>query len=238
MTKYIRTFYNDEKAIIRMSGCQHCPLMRYDQNLFMCECRFFRSPETNVVKDFVLVYSKNQQRVMDLINTPNWCLLPNSYLEMLVNNDIYSLMNGGIRVTTSPNNTSINLIDASDQNYSLNNVTKYKEQQQSTIIIPDHRDMDDILNPFYDDYHNYRPLNNNTFTTPPVVKKYNVCSLCGEEDESVERNENMGMCDDCWEEASDDQNKLNQAYINNFRLKRNVKIEPTVQFKLLKEINT
>lgn len=234
MTKYIRTFYDNEKSVIRLVGCQQCPLMKYDPNLFMCECRYFRSPHTNVLKDFVLCYSKNQKRVMDLVDIPDWCSLPNTYIDMLTNNDIYTLMNGGVRVNTSPNNTNINLIDGSEQNYDLGKITKYNEQ--SSIIIPDHRDMDDILNPFYDDYHKYRPLN--TTVTPPVVKKYNICSLCGEEDESVERNENMGMCNDCWEESSDDQTKLNQAYINNFRLKRNIKTESNIKFKLLKEINS
>jgi hypothetical protein len=48
----------------------------------------------------------------------------------------------------------------------------------------------------------------------------NICSLCGEEDESVNRNTNHGMCDDCWEDGYNDSNKKKQAFINNFRLKR------------------
>jgi len=53
---------------------------------------------------------------------------------------------------------------------------------------------------------------------PIIIKK--ICSMCGEDKNDVNRNDNMGMCNDCWNRFELDDEKNHFAFINNFRLKR------------------
>jgi len=68
------------------------------------------------------------------------------------------------------------------------------------------------------------------------IKKINhkICSLCGEEDDNVNRNNNYGMCDSCWEISKHNEYNKKLSYINNFRLKRDIGIKS--HFKFLSDI--
>lgn len=242
MSKYIRTYYENKKSIIKMEGCQHCPLMRFDRSLFMSECRYFRSSLGNVVKDFVVVYSKNQHRVMENITPPVWCKLPNTLDEMSHSKDTYTVTQIGIRCDTMDGDMNLSLLDATDLTYDVNNVTNYGVMLPSPLESSYRPDNGlDLFRGYGSSYvsgYGSRALERHYNTmTAPVVKHNKCCSLCGEEDESVDRNTNLGMCEYCFEISKDDEPKLNQAYINNFRLKRNVKVDANIQFKMLKEIN-
>lgn len=228
--KHIRTYYNNEKTIIRMIGCHQCPLMKFDEKLRVCECRYFQLHSNNILKDSITTFNKETKKVLEFIDFPDWCRLPNTYLDMCLSESTYTLTFAGISVNMSDKSKNIKLVDACDHDYDVYNVTNYRRKNGLVSLpssnIEDYGEIENMYKNFDDAYK------------PKTVVKKEICSLCGEEDESVNRFKNNGMCEDCFELSTDDQYKQNQAFIANFRLKRNVKTDLTVQFKQLKEINS
>jgi hypothetical protein len=47
-----------------------------------------------------------------------------------------------------------------------------------------------------------------------------ICSICGENKDTVKRKENLGVCEKCLEIYKDNESMKYFAYVNNFRLKR------------------
>lgn len=265
MAKYIRTYYNNEKSIIRMLGCHQCPLMRFDNGLFVCECRYYRSPMGNIVKDFVSVYHRESKRVLEYIEPPIWCKLPSTFDEMSKSKNTFTLTQIGIHV--NPNDVDVNcrLIDTVEDNYDVNSITNYRSsfpsinpndysigkrkdyRRESASLFSGYGSKAlEINRTVFSQNRDNKRTGNGTYNSRVMddyiinltkPKDSKICSLCGEEDDSVDRNSNLGMCDECTEISEGDEMKLNQAFINNFRLKRNVKIESSVQFKRLKDIN-
>ena len=252
--KYIRTYYNNEKSIIKILGCHHCPLMRFDNGLFVCECRYYKSHLNNVVKDFVSVYNKETRRIIEHIEPPFWCKLPNSLEEMFKCKQTFTLTDIGIHVKTNDDDFNCLIINAMDLNYDVNNISNYKNNlpfinnfnRISQNKKDYRRDSVSLFNGYGHNSSDRCRTSHGTYNSRVMdeyvinsskPKNINICSLCGEEDETVDRNKNFGMCDHCFDISENDENKLNQAFINNFRLKRNIKIEYNVQFKKLKNIN-
>ena len=225
MTKYIRTYLNSKKSILKITGCETCPLMNLNILTFSCQCRYYKSylSNDNMIKDFVSVYYYLNDRVIECIDIPHWCKLPNNIKEIEESNNTFSLKEFGINVDTEDTEKNVTIIES----FKLSDVNGYNtlpNVYKSAIPLPSSF-------PSMGE-HGYNGNGFNTTSTP----KYEYCSLCGEEDESVNRNENFGMCESCIELSENDEMKLNQAYINNFRLKRKIKIETNTQFKRLKII--
>lgn len=252
--RYIRTYYNNEKTIIKMLGCHHCPLMRFDNGLFVCECRYYRSHLNNIVKDFVSVYHRETKRIIEYIEPPIWCKLPKTIDEIFASHQTFTLTDIGIHVNNTDNDNNILILDSTDLSYDINNITNYKNNlpiinnfDRVSQNKKDYRRGSVSLFNGYGNNSSERCISGRGTYNSRVMDDYiintskpkntNICSLCGEEDETVNRNKNLGMCDHCLEISENDENKINQAFINNFRLKRNIKIENNIQFKKLKNIN-
>jgi len=83
----------------------------------------------------------------------------------------------------------------------------------------------DILNDNYVKYIENKLVTKEKFDN--VINENNIqsfekiCSNCGKYKEDVNRNENIGMCSDCYSNFKISNDNYN-IYINNFRLKRNI----------------
>ena len=67
-----------------------------------------------------------------------------------------------------------------------------------------------------DDDDNFEYIRRSLPTTPPIL----VCSYCGGQDVSVNRDINNGMCETCYNTYKDNEVIMQQSLISNFRLKR------------------
>jgi len=246
MEKYIRTFYNDEKVIMKLSGCEVCPLMRFHKNEDSCTCRYFTDKYNDNLIDPFVINSTLQGIVNEKIKIPEWCGLSNNLLDLAFNKTTYRAFVSSILVDNNDNcddsllpfidveklklednkkldNFLIQLIDNKvnfDYDCDMNDNFSHSE---SGLCIKHHSDFDKIVK------------HQNNYKHQTVVKKQEICSLCGEDDESVKRTVNNGMCSECWKLYENDEDKKKQAFINNFRMKRN-KNFPKESFKLISNI--
>jgi hypothetical protein len=239
MEKFIRTYYNDEKVIMKLTGCQFCPLMRFDMINTRCLCRYFSNELQDTVVDvFVIDYSEKGV-VEDKIKIPRWCGLSDSIEELLKDRTTYRAF---------PSSVIINDEDDCDDD-KLPFVDAEKQKNEEDIIMekfmiqlsrrPANFDPEEFIDGevnIHRDFTNSPEEEAGKYGFQVPIKKHEVCSACGEEDETVKRNENIGMCEDCWNEYQFNEEKKKQAFVNNFRMKRN-KDFPKEPFKIIDEIN-
>ena len=213
MAKYLKTYHNDIKIARVVDGCEECPLMKHNKTLMRCTCKIFNScTNDNVVDDFVISYNINTQKVNDKIKIPVWCGLASSYDELSNTSDVYRCKKNLINITRNDKSRNLPIIlskdiikqevDIINKNYLFSNSDK------DGILLDDNSNID--LDEF-DDFFSWKHVDK----TP---NKF-VCSSCGEECDSVLRNNNNGICDNCKIVVNKDDYKI---FINNFRLKRNI----------------
>lgn len=245
--KFIRTFYNDEKVIMKLNGCQYCPLMRFDMDKSKCNCRmFFNEMQDSTVDVFVINYT-DKGVVQDRIKIPRWCLLSDSIEDLLKNRTTYRAFPSSVLINEEDDcdDNKLEFIDAeklrNEEDIIMENFMAQLSQRPANFNPEEFIDGEvDIHRDFTNQFNarNFSSIEADAekygFQIPN--KKQEVCSVCGEEDESVKRNNNIGMCDDCWDTYQDDEEKKKQAFINNFRMKRN-KDFPKQSFKIVDEIN-
>ena len=244
MARYIRTFYNDEKVIMKLEGCQVCPMMRFNMLECKCTCRYFSNKYTknSTVNPIVLDYT-DEGIVKEQIKQPLWCELPYTFEELTEYRITFRAFRSSILVDGLDlcDDTKLDIIDAEElrrfEDISLEkfllqlNGTRFNamdtvspEDTEEGREVDIHRDFDELQRQYEKVYGYQTPVKNN------------LCSICGEEDETVKRNKNIGMCDDCWDSYKDDEEKKKQAFINNFRMKRNMDF-PKESFKMIDGIN-
>lgn len=215
MNRYIRF---EENSIIKkeiftfyIDSCNNCPLMFYNRSGFSCKCRVFRNKEhSNIIKGFVMGFYNN--KLGEKINIPAWCGLPKDLTELkktdkyyIINNDtVISSYKKNIPITPIINNT-FSLIDVN-----------FEDEDDDDVEL-----FDSILNTFDPMGENDRLINTEiTINGIGGIK----CSLCGEFKVDVKRHEHDGMCNECCTKSLNDNILLKKAFINNFRLKRNITI--------------
>ena len=211
MYKYIKTFYNDKKVILKLDSCNSCPLLKIDKSTFSCKCKYFYDDvsNSNTVLDMMLYYNFKTNIVYDYIRIPRWCALPSSLSELYKSTNTYRIMTNGLYILGADNDgVNLDVIDTIEQKLIYSNFIHEKYPEGDV---------------------------NRSLATIPARINYCNCSLCGEEDSSVKRDERFGMCDCCAELSKNDNSRLNQAFINNFRLKRNIKAI-SKEFRIIKEI--
>jgi hypothetical protein len=239
--KYLRTFYNDEKVIMKLNGCQFCPLMRFDMINTRCLCRYFSNEfQDTVVEVFVIDYS-DKGVVEDKIKIPKWCGLPNTIEELIKERTTFRSFPSTILVNEDDNcdDNELPFIDA-EQKKNEEDVLMEKFMIQLSKRPSWRKEFDEEVDIHRSDFSslNVRDFTNSTEYDEEIygyqssIIKQEVCSLCGEEDETVDRKEKNGMCDDCWNEYQFDEEKKKQAFINNFRMKRN-KDFPKESYKII-----
>lgn len=225
--KYLRTYYNNQKIILKVSLCNDCPLMRFHENEMKCTCRMFSDKKTgnNVLDNWAVNYNIFGT-VFDNISIPKWCELSNTMEELFFSKLSYYPNPVSVIIETSHDNydyntpilnakikklENINFIYRLVQNNTKKNTIKHIDNK--TTINKDNKNYN--YNDDYDILKNYESNYN-------LLDK--ICSLCGEKHDTVNRMENNGMCKKCYEKYNNDKIKMNQSFINNFRLKRNVDI--------------
>jgi hypothetical protein len=103
MEKYIRTFYNDEKVIMKIKGCQVCPLMKFHKNEDLCTCRYFSDKHQDNVIDPFVINSTAQGIVNEEIKIPEWCGLSNNLLDLSFNKTTYRAFVSSVLVDSNDN---------------------------------------------------------------------------------------------------------------------------------------
>lgn len=252
--KYIRTYYENKKIVLRMLGCHHCPMMKFDKVKRICSCKYYGSNGSNVIKSNIMVFSPHGGKVFEMVNIPDWCHLPSSMTDIMKNRQTYRMLKSGIQVTSLDNTPcEKEFVDAFeiyiDPSKFECEYLSYKSNLPS-IIDKDKNKSDIKVDKYIDNLIKYTFPNKDSEgketeeessvpaapAAPAETPKYENCSLCGEEDESVDRTKNYGMCDDCWETSENDNDVKKQAFINNFRIKRKVKVDKETQFKLIVDL--
>jgi hypothetical protein len=227
MSKFLRTVQKidgiNQKVILQVEKCNDCPLMKFHQQSCLATCRVFSSDQGNVVDDFVLDYNVNTGEIYGDIEIPEWCRLA----------DFKNQLNFDIKTYTTHNDkvlTSDAIVDDDLPVYMASDIDKkhiVEEQDDLNSMLPAlvaasvfKNDSDAAYEAAYAEYDEYDEYGYTHYTSNITTKNDNNCSLCGEEDKSVNRNTNHGMCDQCWEVSYDNDDRKKQAFINNFRMKR------------------
>lgn len=225
---------------MKLSGCQFCPLMRFDMINTRCLCRWFKDERNNTVVDVFVIDYTEKGVVEDKIKIPNWCGLSNT---------IESLLQDRVTYRSFPSSVIINENDDCDDN-ELPFIDAEKQKNEEDVLMekfmiqlskrPANFDPEEFIDgevnkPNLPTKYNFSDEDDERYGYQSPIKKFEVCSSCGEEDETVKRKENIGMCDDCWDEYQFDEEKKKQAFVNNFRMKRN-KDFPSEPFKIVNEI--
>ncbi len=238
--KYIRSFFDNKKSIIKMDGCQHCPLMKFKLIDSVCLCRKFTDGNgLNVIEPWVLDHT-DSGLILGIINTPNWCKLSNSLDELKKDRTTYKPFISSILIEENDmcNDDELPLIDI--DKLSLKSPEKVYDylmflvdRSSITNIYPNRINYFGSVNDtdYYDDEYY-----GGTKYEPEYKSKHKICSSCGEEDETVKRNINYGMCESCWKLNSSDEERMKQAFINNFRMKRKNNFDYNKTFKVIKEL--
>lgn len=243
--RYIRSFFDNTKSIIKISGCQHCPLMKFKVKDSVCVCRSFRDTNnSNIIEPWVLNHT-DRGIILEDIKIPKWCELPKKLEDLKEYKRTYRAFTSSVLMEENDtcNDNDLPFIDI-DKESSKNPEKIYDYLMtlvdKSSIVgsYPNRFNHFGSINDtdYYDDEYygrNYETENFNLISK----SKYEVCSCCGEEDKSVKRNSNYGMCDGCWEIYKNDDFKKRQSFIHNFRMKRNNNFDYNKVFKIINEIN-
>jgi hypothetical protein len=217
MQKYIRTYYDNKNVIVKLSGCNQCPLLYYDIKENKCKCKYYSQHGSNILlEDINIVYYENLDKVYTHIEFPNWCKLSDTLGDLHDKNKYtFKINDSGIIINTyDTDGINLYIINPNIINPNITqgitiDMTKYVYKNTEINNLP-------VISNIINSSNNYNHLQE-------TKKTYGECSMCGEEDESVNRNTKFGMCDVCWGKFELDDDKNHFAFINNFRLKRKAK---------------
>ena len=248
MARYIRTFYNGDKVIMKLSGCQVCPLMRFNMIDVKCTCRYFSSSDKrNVVNHFVIDYN-DKGAVYEKTMPPPWCGLPTELAGLAKYRTTFTAYYTSILINGS-DDCDDNTLDIIDAEELRNREDVELDKFLTKLYCKPYNPKDSTFSP--EDYvdgeggNDTNSVHNNLqsaisymnrerdYGYQTKIEKYKICSSCGKEKEFVKRDENMGMCNVCWDLYKDDESKKKQAFINNFRLKRDKNFLKTDDIKTL-----
>jgi len=227
MSKFIRTVHRidgiNQKVILQLDRCNDCPLMKFHQHNCIATCRVFSSTQGNIIDDFVLEYNSHTGEIFDDIKIPNWCLLADLQSQLSFDIKTYTVLNDKVLTSEAIVDKDLPLVIASNVNILQNEELGVHELLPALVTASVFaNDPDAAYEAAYDEYDDFEDMGFNGYSehhTPPT-SKHGICSLCGEEDETVNRNTNHGMCDECWKVSHNDDKRIKQAFINNFRMKR------------------
>jgi len=198
--RYLYTKIDNCPQFLVMDKCNLCPFLINDFKGGHALCSKFEHPESicenknhiSVVSSYRHKKSSNQNfHILTQVDIPFWCELPD-HLTKVTYNDEINYIKGGELVKESNHNYS-NMIRLINMEF-----VKYDDDYETLISVYD--------------------VDSTKSTTP--IKNTEVCSMCGEDKEDVDKNEHYGMCNGCWELYHDNDEKKKQAFINNFRMKR------------------
>lgn len=212
-SKCIGTKVDGKNAIMRLNTCNMCPFLTFDPFIKTAFCR--NPKEDHLTKKVITIsyaymYNDGYHFPLNDVFIPDWCQLSDLTADVIAYKKISYQEGGNVYTDTIQNFTEFHIY--SDKNLKFNGCkletrVSSSNQQKSLPQSTSNIDSSDITRFSY--------------SSTPYVKK-DTCSSCGEYKEEVDRNKNLGMCNDCWDKISNKKhnNELYFAYINNFRLKR------------------
>ncbi|MFW6225705.1 MAG: hypothetical protein ACOC3V_01940 [bacterium] len=217
--KYIKTEINNNDSIMVMDSCNLCPLLSFDHDTKVVRCLKYNRPykdiepyKSNIIKQNTNGYkfSRGIYLPLEKIEIPKWCGL----------SDNISSIKSKIYVKTGQNKYKYRFY------YNKNNTCNYDYQIQNSKDVDYDRCFIKLIkredkpkrkiNTNFKNENNTKPPISHT-STQKILKE---CSYCGNKDTTVSRNNNMGMCEKCWNLYKENKDKKYLSYINNFRLKR------------------
>jgi hypothetical protein len=218
--RYIFTKVDNRPQFVITDICNHCPFL-ISESGYDAKCSKYVNPKTNSNK-IQMVYGymyrttptgKTKLETLTNINIPSWCDLPNHISKVTPKNNINYIKNGKLKTDSGESYALTVSIISGDK-------IEFSEEDLESLVTKKDK-------PKYVNYGNE--------VTPPIkTKNTEICSLCGEDKEGVDRNKKRGMCKTCYSENKKNKKKLYSAYINNFRLKR----RETWKNQDFKKINT
>lgn len=225
--RLLRIYNNNDKIILKIWGCDDCPLMRYEHSTKKSYCREFNNLGNNLlIEDTPIYYNVDASYFsFEMIDIPTWCKLPYNYGELINNKQIYEITDDRIIIRPFTTKEYIlpqtfirkecNILTGKSKNifpedYNKNKITFIDETINNSNDIKSISEIRSLI------------VSNNEISDPVVVKKLNKCSRCNKEYKYIDKNINFGLCKRCWKFVKKDKNLSNKYFINNFRLKRNV----------------
>lgn len=206
--KYIGTKIDNKSAIMGLSTCNMCPFLYFESHSKSAFCKNPR--EEHLTKKHIMVcysymYNDGYHYPLNEVSIPDWCQLSNMVVDILGAKKISYQDSGDVHTDT--------ITSFGEFHIYADKKLKFKGCKLETKFAPDNKDNTTTQKSLPE---------RTTYSAPiPVVKK-EVCSLCGESKEDVDRTKKLGMCEKCWKKISKkkDNDKIYFAYMNNFRLKR------------------
>lgn len=210
--RYIKTKVDDKTVLLYMTKCNFCPYMITNTAKREVLCKKKLSLVGNKRIKSINAYTWIKKSCYPLVDVsiPDWCPLETKLISA-VSDPLVVYVKDGDLVSNIGVTESLNIVgdlNIKHDGYNLVNTNKPISMLPTTY----HNGTNTELTYGYGD-----SLNAKTIAIPIRQK----CSLCGEKKESVNRDTNLGTCDECWELCESDENKKHVAFINNFRMVRN-----------------
>lgn len=232
MPRYIRTIKEidgiNKKIILEVDKCNYCPLIKFHKDKCVATCRKYTSIQDNILDDYVVNYNIDTDEIFDDIKIPDWCGLAFDKSQIDFDTNTYIVKDNMLLTKSDDIESDLEVVNALEL---LNNRKTNKDDLISdnlpSLIARNYLMSNDIIEEEY-----YTSYENEIHNYVNTQKNVHICSLCGEEDSSVNRNDNLGMCNTCNQLSEDNKKRKNEAFINNFRLKRGKNIE-LKKYKLL-----
>lgn len=228
--RYCMTKIDNKKSLLMMSSCNFCPYMINDSDNHKAKCSVYINTDdgNNTIKDVYGYLYKNTEynkiEILTNLDIPNWCKLPSNIMDVKKELPLVSIKKG-VLYTEQSELKNYTIVSSKMVEFDkVDGCSLVRKEKRTSKRLSDY-DKDDY--PFWDD--NDFAVSENTITNDTPLFN-GICSLCGEKKDSVERNSNLGMCNECKEIK--DKNKIYKSYINNFRLKRNKKWKD-IKFKVV-----
>ena len=190
--KFIGTKIDNNNCIMSMTTCNLCPFFDINPKTKKSFCSKEKTIKKLIVPTYSFLYRDGYYYPLLDIYIPEWCELDKFSTDVLSHKEIIYLKSGEVTHDIIDSFNGFDIIS--------HRLVKYNGCKLVT-------DPKKIVNGYN---YQYVPLED--------IKNY--CSFCGQDKSDVDRLKNFGMCESCIELTKNDEIKLNQAYINNFRLKR------------------
>jgi len=224
--RYIFTKVDGRPQFLIMKTCNLCPYLINDSINGCAICGKYANAKAKynnpgyISKVHGYIQRKAGSRNMDIlskVDIPFWCGLPNHLTKISPNDTIHTIKDGKVFLESGQNYA--NTIQVIDSAFVI-----YDENHELLISRPD--------NPTYVKYGS-KDKTSTSSGTKWKSKYLSVCSSCGESKDGVDRDNHIGMCDECWDKNKFSHPKRHISYINNFRLKRKEEWKDD-EFKMIK----
>lgn len=226
--RYIITEISGQNRIFYMNKCNFCPFFKISafNKMSKCDHKETFNEDIEHIRAYTFGGKKGKYIPLGVIDTPNFCKLPTMVSDIITEdmvNKIQIISDKYVEFDENFNlvkTDSINFVSSQKNTFnqlicdSENNISK-KSTSNTTVETPQTvEEKDDPIPTKTEPSCTQRNYNR------PIYKIFERCSCCGKMYKSVERYKNDGMCETCIETYSDDEEKVQFAKMNNFRLKR------------------